>query len=741
MKTTILKRWLLILMALCVLLASPLNFGQSAAYALSEYNSGTRHEVADSLSTQAQAYYTGSNTYSNLSTQTASELKTDLYELMSSTMTNSVSYSSLTGYWKNTDASDGTAGTMLFYSDTQSESYNREHVWPKSRASFYQKNGGSDLHHLRPTNSSINSTRGNLTMGNVRGVLSSYNTASYGGNSVLYYNSSFDLVEVNDNIKGDVARILLYVYVRWQQPNLFENVATADLPPFDSDDNANNGKKVIESLETLLQWIENDPVDTWEMSRNDLCQDVQGNRNVFIDYPEYAWLIFDQQLPSDMPTPSGEAQNSGTSYNITALSSNESHGTVSISGRTITASPNTGYYAEGATVTPSGAATIAQNGNVFTLSNIISDCTVTVQFAQSATVSASFTVPAGVTMSQSSISAYQGEEITLPSVSGTPSDSSHSYSFVGWMVGENTTATTTQPTSFAAGEGYILNTNTSFHALYSYSVTGEGPSNAYYLVSEEEELSAGDKVIIVYKAGDDAVNGFAAGAANSDNYRDSQTVLINSDVINTTVASAVTDTGVYAFTLGGASGAWVLNDPVNQGDLYYSGTGNKVYTGETEEGNKWTFTFASNGECEIKSTAYTRYLQYNSSSPRFACYTGSQKDPYIYKNGAGATVCYLTLGATTPTPTPTATATPTPTPTATPTTSPTPTPTGLLHGDANGNGEVDAADAAHILRWVVRLVEDGDIDKLAADVDDDSFVTAADAAKILRWIVRLMPNL
>ena len=59
----------------------------------------------------------------------------------------------------------------------------------------------------------------------------------------------------------------------------------------------------MESLDTLLQWCEEDPVDQWEMARNDLTQQVQGNRNVFIDYPELAWLMFDREVPADMPTP------------------------------------------------------------------------------------------------------------------------------------------------------------------------------------------------------------------------------------------------------------------------------------------------------------------------------------------------------------------------------------------------------------------------------------------------------
>ena len=296
---------LLLLVALLTALFAGVTFQASAK------NTNKRDTLCTSLSTMAKAYYTGAYTYDKLSalaggnTDCVSSMDSALYKslqsLMSKTQTDSVSYKSLTKYWPTTD------NNILFYADQTGSNYNREHVWPKSRASFYQKNGGCDLHHLRPANQTVNSTRYNYTMGYVNGVINGCSTANYGGRTVLWYSAGNDLVEVRDNVKGDVARILLYVYCRWGQPNLYQNVAEKDLPAFDSDDDANNGKKVIESLDTLLKWCKSDPVDTWEMTRNDEVQDVQGNRNVFIDYPEYAWLVFGQDIPNDMKTPSGEA--------------------------------------------------------------------------------------------------------------------------------------------------------------------------------------------------------------------------------------------------------------------------------------------------------------------------------------------------------------------------------------------------------------------------------------------------
>ena len=84
-----------------------------------------------------------------------------------------------------------------------------------------------------------------------------------------------------NNVKGDVARICLYMYVR-------------DGSSYSKCSSITN---VFQSVDVLLQWCEDDPVDTWELGRNEVVEAYQGNRNVFIDYPEYAWLLFGEDIP------------------------------------------------------------------------------------------------------------------------------------------------------------------------------------------------------------------------------------------------------------------------------------------------------------------------------------------------------------------------------------------------------------------------------------------------------------
>ena len=208
------------------------------------------------------------------------------------------------------ERNDTTHATTLYtsYSMTSSDwsptwSCNREHVWPQSHGGGNTSGGGADLHHIRPSQAGVNSDRGNTPYGEGSG----------------YY-------EPADNVKGDVARIVLYVHVRW-----------------DSDWGASNIKSVFQSVDVLLEWCELDPVDTWEMGRNEVVQAIQGNRNVFIDYPELAWQMYGKAVPEDMQTPSGAALN-GNVPTPPAGGEGEGEGTVT--------PPAGGEGEGGGTVTP-----------------------------------------------------------------------------------------------------------------------------------------------------------------------------------------------------------------------------------------------------------------------------------------------------------------------------------------------------------------------------------------------------
>ena len=298
----------------------------SALGTLPAPNEQKRHILCTGLSESAQAYYSGDYQYDSMRVLSGAsdpdngytamrhnELFSALHTLMTATHSYKSSYTgydkgSLAYFWASTDAVESSGTYVMFYSDVMADTagikLNREHIWPKSRASYVQSNGGADLHHLRPAVSTLNNAKSDHLFGDINGVYTDgVNAGSVNGAVCYWVKKDADLFECKDDVKGDVARILLYVYCRWEQPNLYTDIEPALLPP-NENNGTNNGKKVIEDLDTLLRWCEEDPVDTWEMRRNDLVESVQGNRNVFIDYPEYAWQVFGRNVPADMITPS-----------------------------------------------------------------------------------------------------------------------------------------------------------------------------------------------------------------------------------------------------------------------------------------------------------------------------------------------------------------------------------------------------------------------------------------------------
>ena len=314
LKRSIVSLVVVLLLAVSSFIPSFAATGTQPATYSSEYNSGQRDVVCTTLSgTSADEYYTGYE-YDTLSELSASALQSELHELMTDTHTYISSYDDCHYKADRSDCQNGDGSVSLIYTNysatmSQWNGWNREHVWPKSLAGDSTTGGGADMHHIRPSDQVVNSTRNNKKYGNVDGGTAKYGSNPASGYLGGYYDSTY--FEPLDNVKGDVARICLYVMVRWGE-----------------DWKATSITQVFESVDVLLEWCELDPVDTWEMGRNEVVEDIQGNRNVFIDYPEYAWLIFGREVPADMTTPSGEASDGEGTSSGSGSSGTTSGGTV-----------------------------------------------------------------------------------------------------------------------------------------------------------------------------------------------------------------------------------------------------------------------------------------------------------------------------------------------------------------------------------------------------------------------------
>lgn len=154
--------------------------------------------------------------------------------------------------------------------------WNREHVFAQSRGGFTTSAGpGTDLHHLRAEDVTVNGTRGNKDFDN-------------GGTAVSGCTDCWtdaDSFEPRDAVKGDVARMLFYMAVRYEGGDGFNDLELSTV----------SGSAVprIGDLDILLAWSAGDPVDAFEMRRNDrIHSQWQGNRNPFIDHPEWAAAIW-----------------------------------------------------------------------------------------------------------------------------------------------------------------------------------------------------------------------------------------------------------------------------------------------------------------------------------------------------------------------------------------------------------------------------------------------------------------
>lgn len=142
-----------------------------------------------------------------------------------------------------------------------STGWNREHVWAKSHGDFGTSQGpGTDGHHLRASDAQENGNRGNLDFDNVSGPRTK--------------NGNF--YEPPLSAKGDVARSIFYMAVRYG---------------FTVDNGTGSGAR-HGKLSTLLEWNELDPVDPYEIRRNNVIFEFQNNRNPFIDHPELVKYIF-----------------------------------------------------------------------------------------------------------------------------------------------------------------------------------------------------------------------------------------------------------------------------------------------------------------------------------------------------------------------------------------------------------------------------------------------------------------
>ncbi|WP_245679989.1 endonuclease [Aquimonas voraii] len=191
--------------------------------------------------------------------------------------------------------------------------YNREHSWPNSLG-FGSTTGNlglpnapyTDTHMLYLTDTGYNADRGNMPYADCTQVSGCAErpteanngvgggTGVYPGNSNWFQgpNGNQGSFQVWSARRGDLARAVMYMAIRYeggQDPNTGQNE-----PDLELTDNRNliqitsSSPAYMGLMSTLLAWHQADPPDAAEVLRNDVVQSFQGNRNPFIDHPEWA---------------------------------------------------------------------------------------------------------------------------------------------------------------------------------------------------------------------------------------------------------------------------------------------------------------------------------------------------------------------------------------------------------------------------------------------------------------------
>ena len=205
--------------------------------------------------------------------------------------------SSSTDVWDILKESDkdpnNPSNVILFYtgwSVNAAQEYNsgsgwsREHVWAKSRGNFGTSQGaGTDAHHLRPADVTVNSARNNRWFEEA-----DFEYIDGDGATGCFTSSTQWIWEPRPEVKGDVARMLFYMVVRYEGDAGEIDLELVDFIPADN----NTNDPIHAKLSTLLTWHNDDPVDAFEQNRNDVVYGYQGNRNPFIDNPSWACDIW-----------------------------------------------------------------------------------------------------------------------------------------------------------------------------------------------------------------------------------------------------------------------------------------------------------------------------------------------------------------------------------------------------------------------------------------------------------------
>lgn len=273
-----------------------------------QFNKAIKHSAQNATDINVGVYVESIHSqiptnYYSTATTGGSTLKTELFNIINNH--NVQTYNSLWQHFVNTDATF--SGKVLdIYSDTpcneppyiytfgddqdtgsggnfEGDLYNREHSMPRSWFGGEVSPMHTDLYHIYPVDKWVNAMRANYPYAVIENpTWTSMNGSKLGIVSVDGYSGSG--FEPIDEYKGDLARTYLYMITRYQDQ--IENW-TYSIEAMSMLDNKKYPGYKPWVIDMLLEWHESDPVSQKERLRNDAVFTIQGNRNPFVDFPEF----------------------------------------------------------------------------------------------------------------------------------------------------------------------------------------------------------------------------------------------------------------------------------------------------------------------------------------------------------------------------------------------------------------------------------------------------------------------
>ena len=282
---------------------------------------------------------------------------TDVWDILNTADQDPTDSGSILDIYKNATYTKISGGTGV---------YNREHSWPNSYG-FNDATATSeytDAHHLFASDTTYNGNRGNLAYGTCNAGCAENATLlnhGFGGGSGTYPGNSnwlsgsggTGIYEVWSHMKGNLARASLYMDVRYEGgAHPYTGTTEQDLRLTDNVSLIQTNQPFMGRLAVLLAWHAADPPDDAERHRNDVVESFQGNRNPFVDHPEWVACVFQGTGCSGTGTAPTATTTAATAVGATGATLN---GTVNPNGLATTASFEWG------TTTSYGQSTAAQS--------------------------------------------------------------------------------------------------------------------------------------------------------------------------------------------------------------------------------------------------------------------------------------------------------------------------------------------------------------------------------------------